>query len=603
MTPDEQDHRFTRDTEEGVPLLEEEKEEHQLNYADDDPATPQRSPEDSYEVILAQKSKPREDGLCAALCTGLHSLLVISFISVGTYWAIHTIIRTLVPLASSQINTDNTSGDALQRALDLEAGRMKKLLMDNIGPRIGAMDGVVVASPSKGEKPDSALAHASILPSFLSQSYSRPYEWEGPNSYESSNHSQEFKLHDNLIRAYIKSQKQIQNTPNPSGDLYDGGLNEPKFHVDGSPFTGSWGRPQRDGPALRALSLIPYAHFLLDRGHPADHQYVKSNLYDPEQVRSPGRVIKNDLEEVANGWGKSGFDLWEEVNGFHFFTLIVSMRSLQAGASLAFRLNDTGAQDFYNLQAQKIGDTLGRFWNAEEGYHLSSLPYLSPTEYEDKVTLPDRQWKDCSLPLSLIHAGDQASEHISKYPNVFVPRFGATDPQVISTLYEYIQSFEGLYKINDGKTWTDGWALGRYREDVYDGVGKSIANPWHICTNAIAQSFYIAQHQYSLQGHIEITDLTRRFWTDLMRDEHKATSETVWSMGSQTFDDALQALRWTGDAFLNVSRKATKEGKGRMSEQIGKDDGKPRGARDLTWSYASFVTAVKARRDVAHLVQ
>jgi glucoamylase len=30
-------------------------------------------------------------------------------------------------------------------------------------------------------------------------------------------------------------------------------------------------------------------------------------------MREAGKVIKNDLEEVAGGWWKPGFDLWEEV--------------------------------------------------------------------------------------------------------------------------------------------------------------------------------------------------------------------------------------------------------------------------------------------------
>ena len=68
-----------------------------------------------------------------------------------------------------------------------------------------------------------------------------------------------------------------------------------------------------DGPALRALSLIPYANYLLDRGYPADLDYIRDNLYDPHQMRAPGSVIKNDLEEVAESWWEHGFDLWEEV--------------------------------------------------------------------------------------------------------------------------------------------------------------------------------------------------------------------------------------------------------------------------------------------------
>jgi glucoamylase len=69
----------------------------------------------------------------------------------------------------------------------------------------------------------------------------------------------------------------------------------------------------RDGPALRALTLIPYAHYLLDRDHSLDHDFVMHNLYDARLIRAHGRVIKNDLEEVARGWWMEGFDLWEEV--------------------------------------------------------------------------------------------------------------------------------------------------------------------------------------------------------------------------------------------------------------------------------------------------
>lgn len=57
---------------------------------------------------------------------------------------------------------------------------------------------------------------------------------------------------------------------NPSGDLQPSGkgLGEPKFNVDMTEFTGSWGRPQRDGPALRATAMISYANWLIVRRSP-----------------------------------------------------------------------------------------------------------------------------------------------------------------------------------------------------------------------------------------------------------------------------------------------------------------------------------------------
>jgi hypothetical protein len=59
--------------------------------------------------------------------------------------------------------------------------------------------------------------------------------------------------------------------------------------------------------------MIPYAHFLLDRGWPSDVSYVHSHLYKAATLREAGSVIKNDLEEVGGGWWQETFDLWEEV--------------------------------------------------------------------------------------------------------------------------------------------------------------------------------------------------------------------------------------------------------------------------------------------------
>ena len=66
-----------------------------------------------------------------------------------------------------------------------------------------------------------------------------------------------------VIEEYISAQAYIQTVSNPSGSLSSGGLGEPKFNVDESAYTGSWGRPQRDGPALRATALIAFGQWLI----------------------------------------------------------------------------------------------------------------------------------------------------------------------------------------------------------------------------------------------------------------------------------------------------------------------------------------------------
>lgn len=66
------------------------------------------------------------------------------------------------------------------------------------------------------------------------------------------------------IQEYIVAQAQLQTVSNPSGGLSDGaGLGEAKFNVDNTAFTGAWGRPQRDGPPLRATAMIAYANWLI----------------------------------------------------------------------------------------------------------------------------------------------------------------------------------------------------------------------------------------------------------------------------------------------------------------------------------------------------
>jgi glucoamylase len=51
---------------------------------------------------------------------------------------------------------------------------------------------------------------------------------------------------DNTLRTsidqYLAAQTALQQVSNPSGTVSTGGLGEPKFNIDGSAFTGPWGR-------------------------------------------------------------------------------------------------------------------------------------------------------------------------------------------------------------------------------------------------------------------------------------------------------------------------------------------------------------------------
>lgn len=406
----------------------------------------------------------------------------------------------------------------------------------------------------------------SLLPGILPQKYLRPWDPLPPGK------AGDMKAgYTPLLREYISAQAQLQLVHNPSGDLETGGLSEPKFHTDLTAFTGSWGRPQRDGPALRSLSLIPYGNYLLDHG---EDQYVREALYNPGAVKAPNSTIKNDLEEVAQRWQERGFDIWEELEGRHFYTDFVSWRSLQAGGHFARRVGDHGAADWYAGKSAEVASVLGSYWNDKlQAYVSSDAQALAGTK---------REGLDAQVLLAFVHAGD------SRARGAWSP----ANPKVLSTLRAYVRSFEGLYKINPDASWTEGRLVGRYKEDIYDGVGTSLANPWFICTHAVSTILYLAQAQLATSGSIAVTPESKAFWSDVTGGE---VAEGVWKKGEPEFDKALKGLEKVADRYAETA--ATFYDKGHMAEQIQKDTGKQSGARDLTWSYASFIEQERAREE------
>lgn len=375
-----------------------------------------------------------------------------------------------------------------------------------------------------------------------------------------------------LLREYISAQAQLQVTPNPSGDLWSGGLSEPKFNTDLTAFTGSWGRPQRDGPALRSLSLIPYASYLLEHDGADGESYVRSMLYNSNAIRAPNSTIKNDLEEVAERWYLPCFDIWEELEGRHFYTDFMSWRSLQAGGHFSRLMGDPGAADWYAAKSAEVAPALPSYWNASLGAYVSS----------DAEALQNahREGLDAQVLLAFVHAGDSLARGA----------WSPASPRVLSTLRAYVTSFEGLYKINPAEPWTQGWLVGRYKEDVYDGVGMSKANPWFICTHAVSTVLYVAQAQLATAGSITVTADSRAFWTDVLGKE---VQEGTWTKGGTDFDTAITSLGSVADNF--AARAAEYYDKGHMAEQIQRNTGQQTGARDLTWSYASFLEQERAR--------
>jgi glucoamylase len=356
------------------------------------------------------------------------------------------------------------------------------------------------------------------------------------------------------IDDYVAAQAILQNVTNPSGTPESGGLGEPKFHVDLTAFTGSWCRPQRDGPPLRATALTLYANWLIQNG-----QTAKAT----EQVWP---VIEKDLAYTVSYWNRTGYDLWEEVNGSSFFTLSATHRALVEGSALAKSLSQTCTN--CAEYALRVLCFVQSFWVG--GYIDSNIN-----------TNDGRTGKDANSLLSSIHTFDPTSECTDA-------TFQPCSPRALANLLEVVESFRNVYQINSNRGPNAALAVGRYSEDVYyDG------NPWYLTTLAAAEQLYAALYQWNRIGALTINSVSLPLFQHLVPS---ATAGT-YAKDSATYVSLTKAVKVYADGFVYVVREYT-PADGSLAEQYTKANGTPISARDLTWSYAAFLSAAERRAGI-----
>ncbi|CAO2649242.1 Nn.00g066270.m01.CDS01 [Neocucurbitaria sp. VM-36] len=403
----------------------------------------------------------------------------------------------------------------------------------------GVPAGIVIASPSRSDPDyyytwtrDAALTYKALVERFVS----------GDTSLRSK------------IDDYISAQAYLQGVSNPSGEPDSGGLGEPKFNVDRTAFTGAWGRPQRDGPPLRATALIIYANWLIANGN----QTQAANTVWP--------VIAKDLAYTVRYWNQTGFDLWEEVNGSSFFTLSASHRALVEGAALASKLSQTC--DGCAAAAPQVLCFIQSFWT---GSYIDS-----------NINVNDgRTGKDVNSIISSIHTFDPAAECTDA-------TFQPCSSRALANHKAVTDSFRSVYSINNGIAQGQAVAVGRYSEDVYYN-----GNPWYLATLAAAEQLYSAAYQWDRLGSVTVDAVSLPFFRDFL----PSIATGTYAKDSSTYTSILSGVRTYADGYIAVVQKYTPPNGG-LAEQFDKSSGSPLSAVDLTWSYAAFLTAAERRAGV-----
>jgi len=377
---------------------------------------------------------------------------------------------------------------------------------------------------------------------------------------------------------YLSFLKVTQSQPNYNNLNI---LGEPKFNINGTLWTGPWGRPQDDGAGLVATVLIQLARVFIQ-------EKQEGSLIDGIYHPTDRCLLKPNLEYIANNWSQSSVGVWEEVRGSHFFRLCVQRRALYAGAELANQLGDSKAGLYYIEQAKRLEVLMTQHWTEQMGYY--------------REVMADSDYRGGGLNITAIMG--LVYGRTSKIGDPF----SVMATRSMSSAYFVRDGFEHLYKINLElqQTCCNGPLIGRYQNDYYDGDESLYGNPWFLTTNNFAEYYYVVADSLLRAGTIGTTFMEVQFFRQLLPGLKLVENQVIsYQHDRELFDTIIGGLVQNADRLLSAVKMfaATYEDGStlHLSEQVDRQGGQQKSVPDLTWSYSSTISALLAREDTMTL--
>lgn len=309
--------------------------------------------------------------------------------------------------------------------------------------------------------------------------------------------------------AVVPAYRQYLRTNEDLSTVHGEGVSgETRVNPDGTLDISKWPRPQNDGPAMRALTLL---------------RWQSAAALDGERAAAVESLLRADLCFTLRHWRESSFDIWEEEKGLHYYTLRVAAGALAAGADWLERRGERSDALRCRSDARDIGTVLDGYWREDLQFYKSRI-LEAPT--------PSTKELDISVIFAAIHAGGNALSH------------SVRDPRMHATLARLEALFEAEYAINRNRAAGHGPALGRYAGDVYYSGGA-----YYFSTLAAAEFCYgAAAHSPALK------DLKAR--GDAYLETVRAYTPPSGDLSEQ-FDQrtgvqrSAQQLAWSYAAFIS----------------------------------------------------
>ncbi|KAI5953244.1 ALR1 [Candida jiufengensis] len=435
---------------------------------------------------------------------------------------------------------------------------------------------------------------------------------------ELSNNNGNEPLNKNIIKIielYILNEYKLQRVPNKSGNFNDlKGLGEPKFNVDMTAFNENWGRPQRDGPALRISTILEFIHYL----NQTNSIFQNSNLQNYTFIFND--ILKPDLQYILKFYDCKGFDLWEEIDSIHFYTSMVQLKALQQGFIWFNYFKDK----IDGIDTEFTNDILDAF-NKLKSNILKDFNFINQDK-DHIIEIPsllengERGGLDIASTLAVVHTHEL--DFIEKYnlhndnnlKNFRIP-FQINNSYVLNSFRKLVDDMKYRYTINyidpndnDNNSIT-GCGLGRYPEDIYDGHNTSEGNPWFLATSTASEFLYqFIFNLYKFELDLQIDKSNYEFFKPFINYNKSIDSKDenitniTYEYNSKDFNNTLIQLFKYGDSFLNVVRRHSDLETGQISEQFNRNTGFMQGARELTWSYSALWNAIRWRDKLLSII-
>ena len=297
---------------------------------------------------------------------------------------------------------------------------------------------------------------------------------------------------------------------------------------------------QADGPALQTLAIL----------------MAYDQLDIPTQATAK-TVINKNLNYLLEAYQNQTFNLWEEHQGFSFFARSVQLRCIQTVKANTLGIPVPQGTDAAITWLQTA---LQQHWNGT--FYVSLMP--PPSGYDANIDI------------------------VSACIYGAVP---CTDTKLLATAAQIRNQWEDPnspdhYPINitDRNNQGIGPLLGRYPGDVYDG---DVANPragdhpWALCTCNFAELYYSLANQIQETQTVPLDQFSTTFFSQIGVTPASPVADVVNKL-QDAGDEMLAAVIYHSDHL-------------ELSEQFDGVTGYEKSVKNLTWSYAAFLSAVRAR--------